>query len=141
MQILSIKNTPDEIVARLKRWAALNRRSLQGELMAIIEAATTRPEFGRGYESLTPKQLLTKIRSLGISPLRPAPTSSAPTATAISNGIESLEVEAEAVLDLAISASLSAYDASDLPIARRYNAELVTHDQKLHTAFVSPIGR
>jgi plasmid stability protein len=64
---LSIKNAPDEIVPRLKERAALNHRSLQGELMAIIEAATIRPEYGPGHNFLTPKQLLEKIRSLGIS--------------------------------------------------------------------------
>lgn len=36
---LSIKNAPDHIVQRLKRRAERNHRSLQGELMAIIEAA------------------------------------------------------------------------------------------------------
>ena len=38
---LSIKNAPDEIVERLRRRAARNHRSLQGELMAIIEAAAS----------------------------------------------------------------------------------------------------
>jgi plasmid stability protein len=36
---LSIKNASDEIVAALKLRAQQNHRSLQGELMAIIEAA------------------------------------------------------------------------------------------------------
>jgi antitoxin FitA len=36
---LSIKNAPDEVVAALKLRAQQNHRSLQGELMAIIEAA------------------------------------------------------------------------------------------------------
>jgi plasmid stability protein len=36
---LSIKNAPDEVVAALKLRARRNHRSLQGELMAIIEAA------------------------------------------------------------------------------------------------------
>lgn len=36
---LSIKNASDEIVAALKLRARKNHRSLQGELMAIIEAA------------------------------------------------------------------------------------------------------
>jgi antitoxin FitA len=36
---LSIKNAPDALVDRLKRRAERNHRSLQGELMAIIEEA------------------------------------------------------------------------------------------------------
>ena len=36
---LSIKNASDEVVAALKLRAKRNHRSLQGELMAIIEAA------------------------------------------------------------------------------------------------------
>jgi antitoxin FitA len=36
---LSIKNVPDELAKRLKARAARNHRSLQGELMAIIEQA------------------------------------------------------------------------------------------------------
>jgi len=36
---LSIKNAPDEVVQRLRDRAERNHRSLQGELMAIIEAA------------------------------------------------------------------------------------------------------
>lgn len=40
---LSIKNAPDEIVARLKARAARNHRSLQGELMAIMEQAAAEP--------------------------------------------------------------------------------------------------
>ena len=38
---LSIKNASDEVVAALKLRAQQNHRSLQGELMAIIEAAAT----------------------------------------------------------------------------------------------------
>ena len=33
---LSIKNVPDYIVERLRKRAALNHRSLQGELMALL---------------------------------------------------------------------------------------------------------
>lgn len=40
---LSVKNAPDQLVERLKRRAERNHRSLQGELMAIIEDAV-RPE-------------------------------------------------------------------------------------------------
>ena len=37
---LSIKNAPDDVVGRLRARAERNHRSLQGELMAIIEDAT-----------------------------------------------------------------------------------------------------
>ncbi len=40
---LSIKNAPDDVVERLRRRAARHHRSLQGELLAIIEDAA-RPE-------------------------------------------------------------------------------------------------
>ena len=36
---LSIKNVPDELAQRLKERAARNHRSLQGELMSILEEA------------------------------------------------------------------------------------------------------
>ena len=58
---LSIKNAPDDVVERLRRRAERNHRSLQGELMAIIEAAAgeDRP--------LTPLELLAEVRKLGLS--------------------------------------------------------------------------
>ena len=36
---LSIKNVPDAVVARLRQRAEENRRSLQGELLTIVERA------------------------------------------------------------------------------------------------------
>jgi antitoxin FitA len=57
---LSIKNAPDEIVARLKERAAKHHRSLQGELMAIIEEAVCTPR------RLTPKDALAEVRRLGL---------------------------------------------------------------------------
>lgn len=36
---LSVKNVPDDLADRLRTRAARNRRSLQGELMAILDAA------------------------------------------------------------------------------------------------------
>jgi plasmid stability protein len=57
---LSIKNVPDEIAEELREKAARNHRSLQGELMAIIEEAA-------GKESpLTPSEFLAGIRTLGL---------------------------------------------------------------------------
>ena len=40
---LSIKDVPDEIAALLRVRARENHRSMQGELMAIVEAAVRRP--------------------------------------------------------------------------------------------------
>ena len=56
---LSIKNAPDELVATLKQRAKRNHRSLQGEMLAILEAAA------RGPRRLTPMMLLGEVRKLG----------------------------------------------------------------------------
>jgi plasmid stability protein len=58
---LSIKNVPDEIAAQIKSRAAKNHRSLQGELMSILEAAVAK------NETMTPAEFLSEIRSLGLS--------------------------------------------------------------------------
>ena len=57
---LSIKNTPDEIVARLKERAKRNHRSLQKELLAIVEEAT------QLKRTITPMQALAEMRALGV---------------------------------------------------------------------------
>ncbi len=57
---LSIKNVPDELVERLRRRAAASHRSMQGELMAMLEEALTE----RG--PLTPQEVLEKVRELGL---------------------------------------------------------------------------
>ncbi len=57
---LSIKNAPDEIVVRLKKRAAKNHRSLQGEMLAIIEEAVREPT------TLTPREVLAEVRRLGL---------------------------------------------------------------------------
>ncbi|CAN7175137.1 Arc family DNA-binding protein [Variovorax sp. LjRoot290] len=44
MANLSIKGVPDDIAERLRQRAARNHRSLQGELMAIIEQAAGEPK-------------------------------------------------------------------------------------------------
>lgn len=44
---LSIKNVPDALAARLRERAERNHRSLQGELMAILESAAADPNVGR----------------------------------------------------------------------------------------------
>lgn len=57
---LSIKNASDDVVRRLRQRAERHHRSLQGELLAIIEEAV-----GPGQE-LTPAELLAEIRQLGL---------------------------------------------------------------------------
>lgn len=57
---LSVKNAPDDIVARLKARAAKHHRSLQGELMAIIEEAVRLPS------RLSPMDVLAEVRRLGL---------------------------------------------------------------------------
>jgi plasmid stability protein len=44
---LSVKNVPDALAAKLRSRAERNHRSLQGELMAILEAAAGAPQAGR----------------------------------------------------------------------------------------------
>ncbi|HEY5301022.1 MAG TPA: Arc family DNA-binding protein [Acetobacteraceae bacterium] len=57
---LSIKNAPDRVVQRLRERAERNHRSLQGELLAIVEAAVSenRPS--------TPAGILAEVRRLGL---------------------------------------------------------------------------
>lgn len=57
---LSIKHAPDDVVQRLRERAARNHRSLQGELLAIIEDAAREKPLVNAME------LLAKIRALGI---------------------------------------------------------------------------
>lgn len=49
---LSIKGVPDVIAERLRARAELNHRSLQGELMSIIEQAAAEFDAPRGAASL-----------------------------------------------------------------------------------------
>ena len=58
---LSIKNAPDELVRLLKARAERHHRSLQGEMMAILDAAVREPE------PLTPAQVLARVRQSGLT--------------------------------------------------------------------------
>jgi antitoxin FitA len=55
---LSIKNAPDGLVATLKSRAKRNHRSLQGEILAILEEAAQPPR------RLTPLELLAEVEKL-----------------------------------------------------------------------------
>ena len=57
---LSIKNAPDHVVEKLRQRAERHHRSLQGELLAIIEAAA------REDLTATPADILAEVRRLGL---------------------------------------------------------------------------
>jgi plasmid stability protein len=57
---LSIKNAPDELVARVRERAQRNHRSLQGEVLAILE------EKVGTQAKLTPQEVYERIKRLGI---------------------------------------------------------------------------
>ena len=57
---LSVKNAPDDVVQRLRERAERHHRSLQGELMAIIEAAV------REGRLATPIDISVRVRQLGL---------------------------------------------------------------------------
>lgn len=58
---LSIKNAPEDVVQRLRARAERHHRSLQGELMAIIEAAV------REERPASPAAILADVRRLGLN--------------------------------------------------------------------------
>ena len=47
---LSIKQVPDEVAEALRERARLNHRSIQGELLSIVETAVRRPRPFKAYE-------------------------------------------------------------------------------------------
>jgi antitoxin FitA len=58
---LSIKHAPDHVVQRLRARAARNHRSLQGELLAIVERAAMEPV------AVDMDAFMAEIRALGIT--------------------------------------------------------------------------
>jgi plasmid stability protein len=57
---LSIENVPDHVVKRLRQRAARHHRSLQGELLAIIEAAVGEDQPAAAAD------ILAEVRRLGL---------------------------------------------------------------------------
>jgi plasmid stability protein len=57
---LSIENAPDDVVERLRQRVEGHHCSLQGELLAIIEAAAQEDQ------SATAADILTEVRRLGL---------------------------------------------------------------------------
>lgn len=56
---LSIKNVPDEVAAQLRARARRSHRSLQGELLVILEEAVS-------SEKLTVSQLRRRVEEMGL---------------------------------------------------------------------------
>jgi plasmid stability protein len=57
---LSIKNVPEHVVKRLRQRAARNRRSLQGELLDLIERAADE------VPTISARAVLERIRNLNL---------------------------------------------------------------------------
>ena len=76
---LSVKNVPDAVARRLRARAKRNHRSLQGELLAIVEAASESsrhhkdgggdsPAAGtEGSARISPQDVLALVRCLGLA--------------------------------------------------------------------------
>lgn len=62
---LSIKNVPDDLVQQLRARARRNHRSLQGELMAILEDTVGEVDTG-GQAPLTIDEAYRRIQRLGL---------------------------------------------------------------------------
>lgn len=58
---LSVKNVPESLVEALRARAARNHRSLQGELMVILEESVA------VSRKLSPLELVAEIRAMGLS--------------------------------------------------------------------------
>ncbi len=74
---LSIKNAPDDVVSKLRARAERHHRSLQGELMAIIEAAAR--EETQGADAFA---VLERVQALGLN----SPSESAEMVRAMRDG-------------------------------------------------------
>lgn len=58
---LSIKNAPDDIVERVRKRAKQNHRSLQGEVLAILDETT------RSVEKISLHEVMERNRAMGLS--------------------------------------------------------------------------
>jgi antitoxin FitA len=63
---LSIENAPDQLVERLRQRAKLHRRSIEGELLAIIETAILEDR------QMSATEVLAEVRQLGLQTTRDA---------------------------------------------------------------------
>ena len=62
---LSIKHVPDQVVDRLRQRAAHNKRSLQCELLHIVEQAAGAPP------KMSVDELYARAKALGLPPSKP----------------------------------------------------------------------
>ncbi len=60
MVSLSIKNVPDDLVERLRARATQHHRSMQGELLAILEESVV-------PQGLTIEEVAERVKALGLS--------------------------------------------------------------------------
>lgn len=65
---LSIKNVPEEWVRRLRQRAGQHHRSLQGELLSILEDSLNR------QDKVSPQNLLAELRQRGLRTPRESAT-------------------------------------------------------------------
>ena len=63
---LSVKNVPDDVAEKLRRRAKANNRSLQGELLAVLQDAVSSPR------KLSASELLQVVRASGLRSPREA---------------------------------------------------------------------
>ena len=63
---LSVKNVPDDVAEKLRLRARANKRSLQGELLAVLEDAVSSPS------KLSAAELLKRVRDSGLRSPREA---------------------------------------------------------------------
>ena len=59
---LTIRNIPGSVLARLRERAQRHRRSMQGEVLSILETAAAAEQAPR----MTPGEFLRHVQSLGI---------------------------------------------------------------------------
>lgn len=109
---------------------------------AEAEAISVRLE---GYRLLAPSLLDFEIANICLKKLRQEKTQRADILSVYSSRnsirIRRVPVDYDDVVELAIQAGLTAYDASYLWLARLHKADLVTLDNKLNAAFLSDVGR
>jgi plasmid stability protein len=59
---ISIKNVPDDLADRLRERAKRHHRSLQGEVMSILEEVEDKPKEVAGKPKLTLNQFLAEMK-------------------------------------------------------------------------------
>jgi len=98
-----------------------------------------------GARLLAPSLLDFEMASICLKKLRHEKTQRGQVLTAYAERdrirIKRVPVDFDDVLELAIQAGITAYDASYLWLSRLHKAELVSLDKSLNSAFLSDVGR